>query len=144
MSNQSVKSTAFSGKYPEFSETSMSAVAEASVLLRRIAEPRMADDSVKTLIVRAARKVSRFFPLTPSRAEDIWRREARLIRAEEMDAIRKAAEDRIVGEVKRERSELETRLARLEALLLQDEEFHSPEVAALRQLAGRKDSTLDE
>src|SRR4051812_33292346 len=104
-----------SGKPPEQAEPkSMSAVAEASILLRRIAEPRRADDSIKTLIVRAARRVSKFFPISPSRAEDIWRREARLIRAEEMDAIRKAADAaRIVSEAKHERSKLEDRISRL-------------------------------
>lgn len=120
----------------------MSAVDEASTLLRKIAEPRPVGDSVKSAITRAARRVSALFPLSMSRAEDIWRKEARLIRAEEMDAIRRLADRRIVEEAQRERSELERRISRLEALLVQDEDFYRSGLDALREMAGRKNRPM--
>ncbi len=125
----------------------MSAVAEASTLLRDIAEPRPVGDSVKLAIGRSARRVSLFLPqpMAFGRAEDIWRREARAIRAEEMDAIRKAAKaDRLAQEAKNEFTELKARIARLEAALrIQDEDFHSPSLDALGRVAGETDRTLD-
>lgn len=111
----------------------MSAVAEASTLLRQIAEPRPVGDSVKAAISRAARRVG----LKTGRAEDIWRQEARAIRAEEMDAIRRAAADRkMMEEARAEARSFSERLARLEARLLQDEDFHRPQLDALRGMAG--------
>ena len=122
---------------PESTVLLMSAVCEASSLMRSIAEPCPAGDSVKAAINRAARKASRFMarPMKPGRAEDIWRKEARAIRAEEMDALRAAA--------KREKAlindtlALEARLARVEAALLSiDQDFHRETIDALRR-AGR-------
>lgn len=74
----------------------MSTVEEAATLLREIAEPRPVGDTVKTAITRAARRVSPFLDqaLSYSRAEDIWRREARRISVAEMDAIRAAHQAR--------------------------------------------------
>lgn len=122
------------GFHTESTVLLMSAVCEASGLIRQASEPRPAGDSVKSAIGRAARKVSRFMrqPMTFSRAEDIWRQEARSIRAEEMDALRAAA--------KREKAfhdeaaALEARLARVEAALLAiDPDFHSGTIDALRR-----------
>lgn len=126
----------------------MSAVAEASALLWEIAEPRPVGDTIKKAVNRVAQRVTKYLPpkqvMTPGRAEDIWRKEARLIRAEEMDAIRKAADARIVREAKVERSKLEDRVARLEAaLFIQDADFHQPSLDALRGMAGREDRALD-
>lgn len=124
----------------------MSAVAEAAVLLKEIAEPRPAGDTVKGAINRAARRVSKFMlsPMRPGRAEDIWRQEARAIRAEEMDAIRRAAKaDRLKEEAKDELAKIDARIARLEALLVQDEDFYRGQVdaerSALRRLRGSVD-----
>jgi hypothetical protein len=64
----------------------VSAVAEAAFRLRRIAEPRPVGDRVKAAIDRAARRVG----LPVSRVENLWYGEARAVRAEEMDAIRRA------------------------------------------------------
>lgn len=74
-----------SEKLSEFSE--MSSLAEASNLIRRVAEPRPVGDSVKAAISRAARKLG----LTFSRAKSIWYGEAHRIEAAEMDALRKQA-----------------------------------------------------
>lgn len=62
----------------------MNAVSEASIRLRRIAEPRPVGDTVKEAINRSARRVSKFLrqsgfgPMTATRAEDLWRQEAPL------------------------------------------------------------------
>lgn len=112
----------------------MSAICEASDLIRQASEPRQPGDSVKSAINRAARKVSRFMaqPMSFGRAEDIWRQEARSIRAEEMDALRAAAKREKAFQ--NEATALEARLARVEAALLAlDPDFHSGSVDALRR-----------
>lgn len=68
----------------------LSAVAEASFRMRRLAEPYPAGDRVKAAIQRAAKRAG----LPIQRAENLWYGEARLVRAEEMDAIRQADEAR--------------------------------------------------
>lgn len=123
----------------------MTAVAEAASLLRSVAEPRPVGDTVKAAITRAAKRVSKHLrePMRPGRAEDIWRGEARIIRAEELDAIRKAADARLLQEARREFTQLDARIARLEALLVQDPEFHRVEADALRAVAGGADRPVD-
>ena len=116
----------------------MNAVSEASIRLRRIAEPRPVGDTVKEAINRSARRVSKFLrqagfsPMSATRAEDLWRQEARRVDAEEMDAIRAAdaAAERVIEEARNALAEHDARIARLEALLVQDEEFHRDQVAA--------------
>jgi len=124
----------------------MSAVAEASHLLRRVAEPRPIGDSVKQAIARAARRCGLSF----TRTEDLWRQEARRVDAEEMDRIRRAANKHNAAQEAKARdelSELRDRLARLEARLLStDEDFHRPDVDALGELvrrSGGMDRALD-
>lgn len=132
---------------PEKSEVLlMSAVAEAAHLLRQIAEPRPVGDSIKAAISRAARRVSKHLPqpMHYRRAEDLWRKEARAVRAEEMDAIRRAAKaDRLVEEARSELSEIDARIARLEALLVQDEDFHRDQVDAHRAALRRPHRPVD-
>lgn len=126
-----------SENHPERAVLLMSAVCEASDLLRALAAPCPPGDSVKAGINRAARRVSRFLmrPMSPGRAEDIWRREARSIRAEEMDALRAAA--RREKAFNDEAAAVEARLARVEAALLAiDPDFHRDAIDALRR-AGR-------
>ena len=78
-----------------------------------------------------------------SRAEDIWRGEV-TPRYWEMDALRRAAAgDEITKEAKHEFAKLTAQLARVEALLLQDEEFMRPHADALRAVARRLDRTMD-
>lgn len=128
---------------------SMSAVAEASALLRQIAEPRPVGDSVKAAVRRASRRVAAFIPphwtrWHVGRAEDIWHRQARGVWAEELDAIRRAADVRIVEEARHERAALADRIARLEAALrLSDEDFHRPDLDALRGLGGPPDRPVE-
>src|SRR5579871_5812715 len=101
----------------------MSASAEASRLIRRCAEPVSAGESVKALIRRASARAGLPFP----RGRALWYGEARSVRAEEMDLLRKRAG----AEPARERSadglldaaaiedfaELMARLERIEAFM---------------------------
>lgn len=123
----------------------VSAVAEAAFRLRRIAEPRPVGDRVKEAITRAAKRAG----LPASRVENLWYGEDRSIRAEEMDAIRRA-------DAAREAKEQSARdqavaLGALFAgvadrLRTQDEDFHRADIAALVEAArrlGAGDSALD-
>lgn len=65
------------------------AIEEAQSLVRRCAEPRQAGDQVKGAIFRASRRLGLSF----SRTRDIWYGQARRIDAEEMDRLRRGAED---------------------------------------------------
>lgn len=110
------------GNHPEGSEKysegcRMTTVAQASQLLRDLAEPRPVGDTVKAAITRAARAVSavRQEPMSYGRAEDIWRREARRIDAAEMDAIR-AAHARRARELRSEVQKAQTLARYLEGL----------------------------
>ena len=92
-----------------------SEIDEAAALARRCAGPVAAGESVKGLIRRVAMRTG----LPPGRVKGIWYREARQIRAEEMDALRRRArlarqeEDEARGEYR----SLAERLARIETLL---------------------------
>lgn len=74
----------------------MSVSVEASQLTRRCAEPVHAGESIKALI----RKVSRKTGLPASRVKGFWYQEAKAIRAEELDLLRRkaGAEPAITGE----------------------------------------------
>lgn len=99
----------------------MSSVSEASLLVRRVAEPRDVSDSVKAAIVRAARRLG--FPF--SRTRDLWYGHARRIDAAEMDRLRDLA-------AKREAELLRAQiLAARNALAATDAEFHRPQIDAL-------------
>ena len=91
----------------------MSAIAEASQLLRIVAEPRPVGDSVKSAITRAARRVG--FPI--ARAENIWRQEARRIDASEMDRLRAVAMQKQEATARDQYTELRERIATLEITL---------------------------
>ena len=102
-------------------KSEMSSVAEASTLVRRVAEPRPVGDKVKAAIVRAARRLG--FPV--SRTKDLWYGDARRIDAHEMDALRERAaraEARLA---------ITNLLALRERLAAADADFHRPTLAAL-------------
>jgi len=120
------------------SERSMSGVAEAAMLMQTIAG--YPQRPVKAAIARAALRVSNFLapPMSYGRAEDIWRQEARLIRSEEMDAIRAAAAERRRKEEAGRAAAKELAglyLGVAERLRSIDEDFHSQEIARLKQTA---------
>jgi hypothetical protein len=60
---------------------------EAAMLVKRIAEPRLVGDSVKTAILRAAHRLG----WKPSRTREIWYGRAHRIDAPEMDSLRELA-----------------------------------------------------
>lgn len=100
---------------------SSSAVSEASWLLRRIAR-QATDDfvTVKEAINLVHRALSKHLPgLKVSRIEDIWRCEARSIRAEELDAIRIEAE--LERKARHADAVVKQDIERLEARLLEVE-----------------------
>ena len=108
----------------------VSAVAEAAFRLRRIAEPCPVGDRVKAAIDRAARRVG----LPTQRVENLWYGEARLVKAEEMDAIRRADEARLTKErsAREQAAELGALFAGVaERLRTQDEDFHRDDIASL-------------
>jgi len=114
----------------------MSAVAEAATRLRQIAEPRPVGDSVKAAITRAAVRVG----IPAERAKALWYGEARLVRAEEMDAIRLADQARHDKEnAAREQAE---RLGEIFAAVASrlsetDADGHRNDIAALVEAARR-------
>src|SRR6188768_2488121 len=108
-------------------------VGDAAAALRELAEPSALGDRIKAAIDRAARRAG----LSYWRAFDIWYGKARRIEPSEIDAIEDALLKRRKEVTRNELHDLRTRLARLEALLVQtDEEFHRPELDRLRSPDG--------
>jgi len=94
----------------------MCVTVEASELMRRMAEPAPAGAHVQTLIRDVARELGMRF----SRAKALWYGEARVVRAEEMDAIRAAAarkQGEASSELRDEIWRLRERLVEIEAKL---------------------------
>lgn len=115
------------------------AVLEFARLMRRAAEPATPGELVSCAINRAARKLG----ISRSLAKGYWYGERRRVPADLMDKARSIASEPVVGRARNDLEEFDRRLARLEALLLADEDFHRGSVDALRALAGRPDRTLD-
>jgi hypothetical protein len=120
----------------------MSSTAEASSLLRRIAAPTEADGSVKAALQRAHRKLSTW---SFNRVRDVFHADPRIrISAEEMDQLRAATRANEETDARDELLQIQARLAALEAALnATDEDFHRPQIDALRRLftqsrAGRR------
>lgn len=106
----------------------MSALAEASVLVRRAAEPRPIGDSVKVAIGRAARRLGFHY----SRTKDLWYGDAHRIDADEMDALRARSRQRAEQEARADVCLAIERLVGLRAALAAaDENFHRASIAAL-------------
>lgn len=99
---------------------------------RGLAEPIERSEKIEDIIKRAAKAVNKAagLSLIYSRAYEIWYGRAK-ITIEEKEAIAAAAQWKREKEARNELSELKTRIARLEARLVQtDEDFHSPQIAA--------------
>lgn len=112
----------------------VSAVAEAAFRLRRIAEPRPVGDRIKPAIERAAKRAG----LPTQRVENLWYGEARVVKAEEMDAIRRADEARQAKEqsAREQAAELGALFAGIAERLRQvDPDFHSQNVTDLLDAA---------
>jgi hypothetical protein len=93
----------------------MSASAEASDLLKRLAEPAPAGAHIETLIRDVALKMRMPF----RRAKALWYREAARVDSEEMDTLRAAARARgeAEGVVRREYRDVIARIEQLERRL---------------------------
>ena len=104
-----------------FGGSEMSSVAEASTLVKRIAEPRPVGDKVKAAIDRASRRSGLSF----MRTREIWYRNARRIDSTEMDRLREEAARREAE------ASVESVLALRDRLIASDADFHRPAIAAL-------------
>ena len=105
----------------------MSASIEASDLIKRLCEPAPVGAHIESLIRTAARKAGLSF----SRGKAIWYREARVIRAEELDVLRRAAGKAVRGPGN---AGLQARIERMERLSVEmADELHQLRAS----LAGR-------
>lgn len=113
----------------------MSGVAKASALLDELAMPWPPRSNFKDAITRVTKAVNTVArragilnePIKHSRIEDLWRKEARRIDAEEMDAIRAAVVAAKVGTLADQLQALESTLA------LVDPEYFGPAMQVLRE-----------
>lgn len=131
----------------------MNALAEASFLVRQLAEPRPAGDSVKSAIGRAYRRIGKWSetraraardtaaeapaPWSFNRVKDLWYADRRVSVSGdellELQAVARAKEQAVVSNQYRE---LVNRIARLEAALcVADEAFRGQVSARDRKLA---------
>jgi len=121
----------------EISEmTSDALLREASSLLRSLAAPAVAGESIKACQLRVHRRLKTW---SPNRVRDLWRPDPRArVQAHEIEQLRQAAAKRRAdNEAGAELRELKSRIERLENLLLNsDPEMHRPDLAALGQLRG--------
>ncbi|MFG1349071.1 hypothetical protein [Xanthobacter autotrophicus] len=151
--------TGFSVNRTERKVSIMSAVAKASEHLRELSRPCAPGEGVKGAINRVAKLVNDVGrvrgilrdPIRTSRIEDMWRKQARRIDAEEMDAIRAALalkeaaqKEKNVHDAQAEYAGLVARISALEAalrLFATDEGRAS--LAALLEEGRPLDSPLD-
>lgn len=128
MSDNSPK---YSGKSPKTTAEVflMNAAVEAHHLVAAIAGPMDLSGRVKAALAAVARKTG----IPERRVRAIWHKEARLIRAEEMDTLRRAARAREKAEHDAEMAEIWAYVARLEErLAVADADFTGPHREALR------------
>ena len=115
------------------------AVLEFSRLLRQVAEPATPGELVSHAIHRAARRLGLSVPV----ARAYWYGQRGAVPSDLMDMARHLAAEPLVIEARNELAEIDARLARIEAILLQDTQFHGPAAAALREVARGSDRPLD-
>jgi hypothetical protein len=124
----------------------VSTLAEASFLLRRVAEPRPAGDSVKAALSRAWRRLPGW---SFNRIRDVWHGDQRIrISADELAQLRRAERERRDGDARtaiREARELIARLERLQnTVRLQHPNLDSQELSEVLGTARGPNSTLGE
>jgi hypothetical protein len=109
----------------------MSAAVEARDLIASIAGPAAIGSKVKEAFWRVAMQTG----LSQRRVRGIWNREAKAIRAEELDALRRAAPGRVrVNDIEHFAARIEALESRLAAI---DPEFHRSTIDAARHLNRR-------
>jgi len=91
-------------------EKPMSPACEAHRLIATIVGPQEIGGRIKTALGMVARRTG----LPERRVRGIWHKEARAIRAEELDALRRAARAEQKAEINAEIAELRARIACLE------------------------------
>lgn len=130
----------------------MSGVAKASELLEEMCAAWPRRISFKDAVRRATDAVNKagraggylLQPIKHSRIEDLWRKEARRIDAEEMDAIR-AAHGALLRKSQDEHKAILERIARIEAALrLSSEDAYRELVAGPGVGASRVDRPMDQ
>ena len=124
-----------SNKASDFMRTA--SLDDAADLIRKVAGPRQADESLKSVLRRVGRRLSGW---SQNRVRDVWRRDRRVrIRAEEVDQLR-AIVEQDQGTTKDELAELRATVERLASYipLLDriDAEFHGPQISAARDQFG--------
>lgn len=108
----------------------MGAAVEARSLIEEIAGPQALGGKIKSALDRVARRTG----LSNRRVRGLWAGEAKAIRSEEMDALRRVAKKVHTNEL----NDFAARLAAVEARLATlDADFHGPSLDALRDLHGR-------
>jgi hypothetical protein len=115
--------------------SSMSGVVQASALLDKLSEPWPPRSSFKDAITRVTQAINKVSkargilsePIKHSRVEDLWRKQARRIDAEEMDAIRAALVAAKAGDLINQLEDLER------TLVVVDPEYFGPAVQVLRE-----------
>lgn len=114
----------------------MNATAEASILVRQIAEPRPVGDSVKAAMGRAHRALRGW---TFNRVRDVWHADHRIkISADEMAQLRAAVHAAKEESRDPEIAELRARIAYTEERLQRiDPSFFAPTLKAIRATAPR-------
>lgn len=105
-------------------------------LLRRVAAPAVPGEHLIHAISRAARRLG----WDRGRTKRLWYGEARRVDADELVAIERLLKLR--QEARDEHARLAERIARLEAILVQDEDFHRPQVDAWRAASRSVDSPV--
>lgn len=126
------------------SERKVTALVEAQTLIRALAEPSPAGESIKAALRRVGRKLPNW---SNNRVRDVWNADDRIrIRADELDELR-AAKNQNEKAAKNELVSLRERLARLESLLVQaDPDFFEPQLDQIRQQirgSSRSDFAVD-
>ncbi|MBS4016785.1 MAG: hypothetical protein KGZ68_00990 [Dechloromonas sp.] len=122
--------------------TKMSALLEASQLVRSLASPPMVGDTVKRQIARAARRIPFW---STSRVKSVWYRDERYrISADEIAQLRDIADMQQKDAGHEELQKLRARVARLETLLrISDPQFNSDQINALCRSDRGVNSALD-
>lgn len=109
-------------------------------LVRRIAERgAMPGEGAGRAISRVARRLG----LSQRQATRLWNRDRKVIPAGLMEKAEWLADEPAVKEARHELSEIDARIARLEALLVSDEEFYRVALDAERAAARGLDSPMD-
>lgn len=106
-------------------------MSDPTTWLQELAEPRSGGEKVKVAIARAARLAG----IPYWRAFDIWYAKSRTVEKPEIDKIANAIQEKNERDARNELRDLKARIARMEALLASgDSHFHSPSIAAAREL----------